>query len=205
MSRAFRFARVATRRAPSQNGNRIGEMRLAVPAGTIGTRLNRVRIVCSGWRVRNDGGLAGYVGGRMLLQLAWKAAGIPLREDSIIDAGWLENRAANLRPQGRVTHDDLSASVSSAIIRRQIVWDPMPYLVAPGATQSVSFSLLLGIDLLAGMTDIDVVAIVERLPEVDTLAGGERRWPNAFSVAEAGPAGFGPILEGTPKLEVNPF
>ena len=55
------------------------------------------------------------------------------------------------------------------------------------------------------MQDIDIVAIVERLPEIQALDGGERRWPNAFSVGEAAPAGFSPVLIGTAQAQVNPF
>ena len=79
-------------------------------------------------------------------------------------------------------------------------------------TAPLGFSLVVGIDLLAGLTNIDIVAIAERLDGIQALedAAGDksRRWSNAFSVAETAPpapAGFTPVLLGTAGVEVNPF
>ena len=184
-------------------------MKLSVPAGTIGTTLDRVRIMVSGWSVRNDGGAEGYVGGRLLLQLAYKVAGVFIREDTIIDAGWLPNIPVTSPPQGRLTHDGLKVPLVSSDPRRALVWDPMPVRVRPGATAQLSFNLLIGIELLAGMTEIDIVAIAERLDGIQALKDAQGResfrWPDAFSVATAAPAAFPPILLGQPTVQVNPF
>jgi len=178
-------------------------MKLSVPAGTIGTTLDRVRVMVTGWSVRNDGTVEGYVGGRLLLQLAYKAAGVFIREDTIIDAGWLPGLPVTSLPQGRLTIDGLSAVPAAGIPRRELVWDPMAFRVRPGATVQLSYNLLIGIELLAGMTEIDIVAIAERLDGIQNI--GEKRWPDAFSVGAAAPAAFTPVLLGTPGVQVNPF
>ena len=184
-------------------------MRLSVPVGTIGTALDRVRIMVGGWSVRNDGTVEGFVGGRLLLQLAYKTAGVFIREDTIIDAGWLPGIPVTSPPQGRLTIDGLNFPPVSSDPRRALVWDPMPVRVRPGATAQLSFNLLIGIELLAGMTEIDIVAIAERLDGIQALKDPQghdsRRWPDAFSVAKAAPAAFTPVLLGTAGVQVNPF
>ena len=184
-------------------------MKLSVPVGTIGTDLDRVRVMVSGWSVRNDGTVEGYVGGRLLLQVARF-----LVEDTIIDGGWVPGLPVTSTPQGRLAYDvpRLSAVVSSAIPRRAIVWDPTPYRVRPGATVQLSFNLLIGIELLAGLKNIDIVAIAERLDGIqalkDSRGNQDTRWSDAFSVAEAGPpapVAFTPVLLGTAGVQVNPF
>ena len=132
----------------------------------------------------------------------------------MVVGGWLPGLPVNTTPQGRLAYDvpRLSAVVSSAIPRRAIVWDPMPVRVRPGATAQLSFNLLIGIDLLAGLKNIDIVAIAERLDGIqalkDSRGNQDTRWSDAFSVAEAGPlapAAFTPVLLGTAGVQVNPF
>ena len=178
-------------------------MRLTVPAGTIGTQSDRVRITITGWRVRNDGAEEGYVGGRILLQLGQRLP-VP-HEDTIIDVGWVEGLPVTQYPTGRKTYTGLMAITSTTDPRRLLVWDPTAYRVRPGATVQVSFNVLIGIELLESMKNIDIVAIIERLDTVKTLGGGERRFAEAFSVAEAAPAASVPVLEGAAVANVFPF
>jgi len=187
-------------------------MRLSVPAGTIDTAMDRVRIMVGGWSVRNDGSVEGWVGGRLLLQLAYKVAGVFIREDTIIDGGWTPNLPVTQYPAPRLFYTDLNAIVSPTDPRRQLVWDPMPYRVRPGETAQLSYNLLVGLDLLAGMTEIDIVAIAERLDGIQALSDAQGheswRWSDAFSVAEPtpdAPAAFTPVLLGQPSVQVNPF
>ena len=197
-----RIGRVTRRRncRTARAGQVIGRMGLSVPAGTIDANTNdRFRIMVTGWSVRNDGGLAGFVGGHIIVQR--RGGFLNSQEISIIEGDWIENADPH---KSRLRTRDLNVALNSADPRRAIVWSPRPRLVSPGITEGISFNIVVGMDLVSGDQDLDIVAIIDRLPEASGIA--ESRSANAFSVGgTSAPNSFAPIVLGQAGFQVNPF
>ena len=172
-------------------------MALTAPAGTFDPNVyDAVRIVISGWRVRNDGSLTGSVGGHIIIQRKGGLFGIT-DEISIIEGDWVENASS---PTWRLRTTALNEPVVQSLLRKAISWEPSPLLLNPGTERLITFGMTIGMDLIAGDQDLDIVAIVDRLPEGSGVA--EDRAENAFSVSSMAPAGFNPVVLGTARFEV---
>ncbi|KKN54172.1 hypothetical protein LCGC14_0595210 [marine sediment metagenome] len=196
-----RIGRVTRRsnRRTARAGQVIGRMGLSVPAGTLDPNTNdRFRIMVTGWSVRNDGGLAGFVSGHIIVQR--RGGFLNTQEISIIEGDWIENADPH---KSRLRTRDLNVALNSADPRRAIVWSPFARLISPGTTSAVGFSMVVGMDLVAGDQDLDIVAIIDRLPEASGIA--ESRSANAFSVGASAPNSFNPIVLGQAGFQVNPF
>ena len=171
-------------------------MALAVPAGTLNPNTNdRVRILISGWQVENIGGVTGSVGGHIIIQ---RRSG--LQEISIIEGDWVENAAT---PTSRLRVRDLNEPVDPSDLRKAVGWEPSVLLLNPGTSRAITFSMTIGMDLVAGDQDLDIVAIVDRLPEGSGIK--ETRSANAFSVGQLTAPVFSPVVSGQATFQVNPF
>lgn len=172
-------------------------MALAVPAGTLDPNINdRFRILISGWQVENIGGVTGSVGGHIIVQ---RRSGI--QEISIIEGDWVENAAT---PTHRLRTTALNEPVDQSVLRKSIGWEPSVLLLNPGGgPRPITFGMTIGMDLVAGDSDLDIVAIVDRLPEGSGIK--ETRSPNAFSVGELTAPVFSPVVSGQALFQVNPF
>ena len=171
-------------------------MALAVPAGTLNPNTNdRFRVLISGWQVENIGGVTGSVGGHIIIQ---RRSGI--QEISIIEGDWVENADP---PQSRLRVRDLNETVNQSVLRKAIGWEPAVLLLNPGLPRPITFSITIGMDLIAGSSALDIVAIVDRLPEGSGIK--ETRSANAFSVGELTAPLFSPVVSGQATFQVNPF
>lgn len=183
-------------------GQTIGRMALAVPAGTIDpSQFSSVVVGISRWQVRNDGDLAGAVGGHIIIQR--RGGLLDSKEISIIEGDWVENASP---PTPRLRVQALNTSVTGSV-RTAITWNPTQFLVQPGTIKNLAFHMTIGMDLIAGDSDLDVVAIVDRLPEASGIA--EERSANAFSVGAPStpplaPQNFGPVALNQPLVEIFP-
>ena len=198
MTTASRIGRVSHRHRgrTARAGQVIARMALAVPAGTLNPNTNdRIRILISGWQVENIGGVTGSVGGHIIIQ---RRSGF--QEISIIEGDWVENAAT---PTTRLRVRDLNEPVDQSDLRKAIAWEPSVLLLNPGTSRAITFSMTIGMDLVAGDSDLDIVAIVDRLPEGSGIK--ETRSPNAFSVGQLTAPVFSPVVSGQVKFEVNPF
>ncbi len=179
-------------------------MGLSVPAGTLDpNRFDRFRVIVTGWSVRNEGGLAGFVGGHIIIQR--RGGFLNSQEISIIEGDWIENADP---AQGRLRINSLKTVLDFSNPRRAIVWSPFAHLVSPDTTKSIAMSMVIGMDLVAGDQDLDIIAIIDRLPEGNGIA--ETRSKDAFSVGSvttepSAPVNFSPIVSGQAQFQVNPF
>ena len=198
MTTASRIGRVSHRHRgrTARAGQELARMALAVPAGTINPNTNdRVRILISGWQVENIGGVTGVVGGHIIIQ---RRSG--LQEISIIEGDWVENAAT---PTSRLRVRDLNEPVVQSDLRKAIGWEPSLLLLNAGTSRPITFGMTIGMDLIAGDQDLDIVAIVDRLPEGSGIK--ETRSANAFSVGQLTAPVFSPVVSGQAAFQVNPF
>ena len=198
MTTASRIGRVSRRHRgrTARAGQVVARMALTVPAGTFDPNVyDAVRIVISGWRVRNDGGLTGSVGGHIIIQ---RRSGF--QEISIIEGDWVEYASS---PTHRLRTTALVKPVDMSQLRTAISWEPSPPLMNPGTERLITFGMTIGMDLIAGSQDLDIVAIVDRLPEGDGIK--EVVSKNAFSVGPVTASVFSPVVSGQATFQVNPF
>ena len=157
------------------------------PVGTLSiAQGNRVGITME-WSVQNTGQLAGNVAGHIIIQERGLGG-----ENSVVEAD-----VDPATGSGRVRTKSLSAPLGS-LQRNSIVWQPDIRNLAPGATAVITAYLLVGMDLLQGKSDLDIVSIVDALPDVKGIA--EHRDPDLFAVAV--PSAFKPASIGEPKVKV---
>ncbi len=203
MTTASRIGRVtrAGKSRTAEAGQVLGRMALAVPAGTINPNLSSaVRVRVSGYQVRNAGDLAGSVGGHIIIQR--RGGFLNSQEISIIEGDWVEN-ANPIRARLRI--DSLNEPLSATDVRRAIRWEPVPVFLQPGITKNLTFDITIGLDLISGDDDLDIVAIVDRLPEGNGIQ--ETRSSNAFSVGDINPPAplnFNPVVLSQPQFDVFP-
>jgi len=187
------------RNRPARAGRELGRMALAVPAGTIDPNSNdRFRILISGWQVENIGRVTGVVGGHIIVQR--RGGFLDSQEISIIEGDWVENAAV---PTSRLRTEALNVPVDMSDPRRAIGWEPSALLLNPGTSRPITFSMTIGMDLVAGDSDLDIVAIVDRLPEGSGIK--ETVSANAFSVGQLTAPVFSPVVSGQALFQVNPF
>lgn len=182
-------------------GNQLARMALSVPTGTLDPNVNSaLRVRISGWQVTNQGNLTGTVGGHIIIQR--RGGFLNTQEISIVEGDWIEDASP---PQARLRVRDLNEPLSATDPRRAVRWEPATVAVQPGTTKNLVFDITVGMDLIAGDQDLDIVAIVDRLPEGDGIA--ERRSSNAFSVgdrATSAPQSFEPVVLNQPQFDVFP-
>lgn len=203
MTTASRIGRVTRGISPhfARAGQLLGRMGLSVPAGTLDPNASSaVRIRVTGWQVRNDGNLTGTVGGHIIIQR--RGGLLNTQEISIIEGDWVENASP---PQARLRVRELNEPLSATNVRRAVRWEPVTVAVQPGIVKNLAFEIIVGMDLIAGDKDLDIVAIVDKLPEGDGIA--ERRSANAFSVGDSAPPAplnFNPVVLNQPQFDVFP-
>ena len=158
---------------------------------------NQFRIYIS-WPVQNTGSLAGFVGGRVLIQ---EFAFLPVpQEHRLIEGQW---SGSPLAPLLTVDDSRLSTPRSPGSPRYEVTWSPTARQIQPGELATVAFSLVVGTGLLAGKSDLDIIVALHRLDNNGQFM--EERLQNAFNVS-SGPVGaFSPSAAGNPVVEVNPF
>lgn len=163
------------------------------PIGTIDPLRRVIVVVNLIWTVENKGSEQGMVANHLIIQERAVRFFFNPQEEAIVE---VDIEPSSLQPRVR-THN-LTVPRNDGNITTGIAWNHTPQMLAPGERRDIRSSLSIGVDLLRGKTELDVVSILDKVP-----GGGvaEHRDPNLFGVSNP-PDVFVPQVVGEPFVQV---